>query len=436
MRYSFKNGLLWLIIFILLGLIPMGIALAGDIPEYRTFWIEFGVALGFAGLAMFGLQFFFSGRIRRIAPRFGKDNIINFHREIGVTAFFLVLAHPVILILTEPGFISYFDPSVNLMRAIALSFVTVAILLITATSIWRVSFGLEYEHWRLIHGFLALAIVFIGVIHAVQVSHYLGPLWKKLALGTVMAGSMYMVIHTRIVRPWMNRRRPYMVTEVNEETGDCWSITIKPEHHKRMDFIPGQFAWITIGPSPFSLQQHPFTIASSSRAPTLTFTAKADGDFTSTWKNIQPGTRAWLEGPFGSFTPVPDSHLFLIMGGIGITPAMSMLRTMRDVDDPRKAILIYANPSAGDITFRDELDELSKQIDLKVNYVLEEPPDDWDGEEGLVTDELLKKHMPDNKDEFMFFLCGPDPMMDIASIALNDFGIAWNRIYMERFQVV
>lgn len=436
MRYSLKNGFLWLSIYVLLALIPMIIAVAGEIPEYRTFWIEFGVALGFTGLSMFALQFIFSGRLRRIAPNFGKDNIINFHRQIGVTAFFLILAHPVTLIITEPGFIAYFDPTVNFMRAIALSFVTLAIIFITVTSIWRITFKLEYEHWRLLHGFLALAIVFIGVVHAIQVSHYMDPLWKKIGLGTIMATSMYMVIHTRVVRPWMNKKRPYRITEVKEDIGNCWTLSLKPEGHHKMDHTSGQFAWITIGPTPFSIQQHPFTFASSARSDSIKFTAKADGNFTSTWKDIPTGTRAWLEGPFGSFTPEKDRHLFLIMGGIGITPAMSMLRTMRDDKDPRKAILIYANAAWEEITFREELEELSNKIDLEVIHVLEELPEDWEGEEGFVTEELLEKHLPDNHNNYMYFICGPEPMMDMAGIALYDLGIKWNHIYMERFQIV
>ncbi len=436
MRYSVKNGILWLFIYVLLALIPMIIAVAGEIPEYRTFWIEFGVALGFIGLSMFALQFIFSGRIRNIAPVFGKDNIINFHRQIGITAFFLILAHPVTLLITEPEFIAYFDPSVNLMRAIALSFVSVAIILITVTSIWRITFKLEYEHWRLLHGFLALSIVFIGVVHAVQVSHYMDPLWKKIGLATVMAAAMYMVIHTRFVRPWMNKKRPYKITDVKEEIGDSWTLSLIPKGHQKMAYTPGQFAWITIGPSPFSLQQHPFTIASSARSDTIKFTAKADGNFTSTWKDISPGTRAWLEGPFGSFTPEQDRHLFLIMGGIGITPAMSMLRTMRDDKDSRKAVLIYANVNVENITFRDEIEELSQEINLKVVHVLEEPPEDWEGEEGFVTEELLEKHLPDNYGDYMYFICGPEPMMDMAGIATYDLGIKWNHIYMERFQIV
>src|SRR5690554_1655547 len=105
MKYSFKKGILWISIFFALGLLPLAIAVAGDIPEFRSFWIEFGVALGFIGLALFGLQFLFSGRFIKIAPSYGMDSIINFHREIGIVAFILVLAHPAILISADPDFL-------------------------------------------------------------------------------------------------------------------------------------------------------------------------------------------------------------------------------------------------------------------------------------------------------------------------------------------
>lgn len=63
--------------------------------------MEFAVALGFMGLGMLGLQFLFSGRFVWVAPWFGMDNSIQYHREVGIIAFIFILAHPVILILTK-----------------------------------------------------------------------------------------------------------------------------------------------------------------------------------------------------------------------------------------------------------------------------------------------------------------------------------------------
>jgi predicted ferric reductase len=436
MRYTKRRGFLWLFIFFILALVPLGIALIRPIPEYRTFLIEFGVALGFIGLAMFGLQFLFSGRFAWIAPTFGMDNIIHFHREVGIIAFVFVLAHPILLIIANSDFLSYFDPNVNFMRAISLIFVTLALVFIIVTSIWRLTFNLDYERWRLIHGLLSLAIVFIGVVHSIQVSHYLEPLWKKIALAGLMGICMYLVIHTRIVRPWKMRKKPYRVVGIKPEHGDSYTVSIEPVQGKKMQFIPGQFAWITIGPTPFSLQQHPFSFASSAQGHDISFTAKEMGDFTESWKELVPGTRVFLEGPFGSFTPEDDSHLFLIMGGIGVTPAMSMLRTMRDEKDPRKAVLIYANTTWEETTFREELDELGNAIDLRVIHVLEKPPKDWKGEKGLVNSDLLKKYLPTDKNKYMYFICGPGPLMDIAETSLHELDIHWQRIYTERFEIV
>jgi len=435
-QYTFGRALLWLTIYLLLALLPLGIALVGDLPDFRTFWIEFGVATGFIGLAIFGLQFLFSGRFRRIAPNYGMDNIINYHREMGIVAFVLILAHPVILILSEPAYIDFFDPTVNFFRAIALITATIALFLILATSLWRITFGLIYEHWRLLHDVLALALVFIGVVHSIQVGHYLDTIWKKVMIAVLLGSCMYLALHTRIIRPWLMQRHPYKIQEVVEEAGGSWTIALEPERPPSMKFQPGQFAWITIGSTPWSLQQHPFSFSTSSRSERIRFTASEQGDFTRSWKHLEKGTYAWLEGPFGSFTTKKDKHLFLIMGGIGITPAMSMLRTMSDDGDPRKATLIYANVEESDITFRQELDELQAEIDLQVIHLLENPPEEWEGEEGLVTQELLEKYFPNHPESYIYYICGPGPMMDIAEISLRNLKIPWNHIYTERFQIV
>jgi predicted ferric reductase len=438
MRYTTGKAVVWLAVFTLLALVPLLLGRVGAIPAPRSFWIEFGVALGFLALALFALQFLFSGRFKWVAPSFGMDNIIQFHREVGIIAFVLVLAHPVVLIAADPAFLAYFDPRVNFLRAIFLTFVTVATVAIVATSVWRTAFRLSYEWWRLLHGLLALAIVFIGLVHAIQVQHYLGPLWKKVALALLMGGAMYAVIHTRLVRPWRNRKRPYRVVEVQAERDDSYSLTVEPAGHQRMLFAPGQFAWITIRDTPFTLQQHPFSFASSARARRITFTAKEFGDFTSTWKDIEPGTTAFLEGPFGSFTPDPSpaTGVFLVMGGIGVTPAMGMLRTLRDDGDPRAAILVYGNKDWENVAFREELEELTREMNLKVVHLLEEPHEEWEGESGLVTRELLERHLPEEPLNFQYFVCGPTPLMDVTEISLREMGIPWQRIYSERFEIV
>jgi predicted ferric reductase len=438
MRYSLARGLFWLAVFALLALLPLGLARLGAVPPARSFWIEFGVALGFLALSLFALQFIFSGRFKWVAPSFGMDNIIQYHREVGLIAFLLVLMHPIILIAADSTFVEYFDPRANLLRAVFLISATLAATAIILTSVWRTAFRLEYEWWRLLHGGLALSIIFIGLVHAIQVQHYLGPLWKKAVLALLIGIPMYALFHTRVVRPWLSRRRPWRITDVKQERARVWSLTMEPTGHDGMRFKPGQFAWITINESPFTLQQHPFSFASSARSPRLTFTAKEFGDFTGSWKDIRPGTTAFVEGPFGSFIPdpSPETGLFLVMGGIGITPAMGILRTLRDDSDPRPLVLIYGTETWEKITFREELEALRREIDLEVVHLLENPPTDWDGESGFVTRDLLQKYLPAQPNTFQYFVCGPKPLMDITEQSLRELGVAWQRIYAERFEIV
>jgi predicted ferric reductase len=433
-RYSIKNGMLWLAIFFLLAVLPVLVSYLGELPPIRGFLEELGVALGFMGLSLFGLQFLFSGRIAQVAPAFGVDNIVQFHKEIGVIAILFALAHPVFMLLADSSYISFFDPRENLPRAISLILASIGMVFLLLTSLWRLSFGLSYEVWRLLHGGLAALVLFVGVVHSIQVGHYLDPLWKIIFVAALFLAYGYLLIHTRLVRPIKNLKKPYEITEVKPKRDDSYTLVLKAVKGSRMIFEPGQFVWITIHGHPFSLQQHPFSISSSKNDATIAITAKRLGDFTNTWKNLEAGQRAFLEGPLGSFT-LKEKPCFMIMGGIGVTPAISMLRTLADKQDNRKCILIYGNENEQKIPFKEDLEELGKKINLKVVHVLEEPGDNWKGEEGLIDPKLIKSNLPESINDFDYYICGPEPMMDVAELTLRKAGVAWENIYAERFDL-
>lgn len=437
MKYTPARLGIWFALFIALALTPLVLAVLGPVPAPRPFFVELGVGLGFVGIALLALQFVTTGRFRVIAPVFGADVVLQFHRQAGLIAFVLVLAHPAVLIASDPGYLEYFDPRINLLRALALSAVVPALVLLIVTSFWRERVGLGYEWWRALHGGLSLAVVFIGMVHGIQVGEHLGPFWKQGLWAGMLIGAMYLVVHSRVVRPLRMKRRPYRVVAVHQELDDTFTLEVEAVGHAGMRFTAGQFAWITVGDSPWSLQQHPFSFSSSERDETLSFTAKAIGDFTSTWEHIEPGTAVFLEGPYGGFVldPISDGAVF-IAGGIGVTPTMSILRTMRDHDDQRPAYLFYGNPSIDDITFADELRALEDQLDLTVVHVLEDPPDDWDGESGFIDRDTLVRRLPADCRNFEYFICGPEPLMDSTESALREMGLSWRQIYTERFQIV
>ena len=438
MNYNLAQTICWVSAFIALALMPVVIALTGELPEQRGFWVEFGVLLGFLGLAVLNIQFVITGRFRWFAEGFGLDNLLQFHKQTGIFALLLVLAHPAVLVVADPQYWAFLDPRVNFPRAAALTVVTVGSLVLVASTLWRLTFRLSYEQWRLVHGLLSFGILFLGLAHVLMVGHYSDSTWKKTVFIGMSGGAMYLIVHSRFVRPLAMRRRPYRIAGVRPERNDSWTLLIEPDGHSGLRFRPGQFVWLTVGDTPFSLQQHPFSISSGASWKTIELTIKKLGDFTATVDAIQPGTRAWLEGPYGSFTREgdPGEGVVMIAGGVGITPVMSMLRSAHDAGDELPIILIYGNTSRKTILFRRELDEMQSLPWLTVIHVLEEPPEAWTGETGFIDRGILDRHLPVNFRDCQYFICGPALMIDLVEPALHGKRVPARQIHSERFDMV
>jgi len=209
--------------------------------------------------------------------------------------------------------------------------------------------------------------------------------------------------------------------------------------HGGFTFQPGQFAWLTLNITPLSMREHPFSMSSSGdRADRLEFGIKANGDFTSRIKDVQPGTRAYLDGPYGVFTTERywDSAGFvLIAGGIGITPIFSILLTAVERNDDRPFLLIYAASSWEDITYREELEALKGALDLAIVYVLRKAHDDWEGETGYVDQAVLEKHIPRHRGSRHYFVCAAPVMMDAVERALFELEVPVTNVHMEHFDL-
>lgn len=428
----------WLILFTVLVVAPLALALIGHQEENRGFWIEFGVGLGFVGLAMMGLQFVLTARYSKVGAPFGLDELLQFHGQAGYIAWIFIMAHFIILFLADSEFWKFLDPTVNLPRALALSAVIVAITALIATTHWREKFGIVYEWWRTSHGILALFVVFVGMVHILQVSHYVSELWQKTVWVSLCVAAMSMLVHNRVWRPYQMKKKPWKVVSVTKEVDSIWSIVLEPINHDGISFKAGQFVWITLGDTPFSLQQHPFTISSAPFEKNIRLTIKALGDFTSEIDTLEEGTTAFVEGPYGNFTPDASTkvHDVFINGGIGITPTMSVLRDLKNRDDQRQVTVIYGTPSLELTPFYEELKMLSGELNLKVVHVLEEAPDDWDGETGFITEEIMKRHLPEDVMSCEYFVCGPPPMMDVVESTLKEWGVPVYHVHSERFNIV
>lgn len=433
------RGVAWLLAYVFFILAPLFALLLGSMPPARSFWTELSVALGYSGLAMMGLQFGLTARFRYVTEPWGEDVIYHFHRQISLVAVTLVIAHPVILFIERPELLRLLDSVHAPWRARFAALSTYSLIALVVMAIWRTKLKLSYETWHVTHVVLAVVAVVAGIVHMVGWSFYLGDPWKRGLWIGLTALWIGLLAYVRIYKPLFVLRRPYRVSAVRQERGDTWTLVMDPEGHGGFRFRPGQFGWLTVYGSPFKITAHPFSFSSSAAASggRVEMSIRELGDFTKDIRTVPVGKRVYIDGPYGAFTTghPADMHV-LVAGGVGITPMMSMIRTLADQHDTRPVVLLYGSKTWDAITFREELEALHARLDLRVVHVLEQPPEGWTGERGFITADVLRRHLPPPYAEHEYFICGPDVMMDAIEDALGTLGVPISKYHSERYSFV
>jgi predicted ferric reductase len=433
-------GLFWIALYLALALSPLVLILLPPRPAPRSFAVELSAALGFICLIQFGLQFLLIARFRRITEPYGIDVILQYHRQMGFAAAGLMLAHALLAVAFRPpllrALLTPWSAGAPLLTGVAAAFAT---LLLIVLSVKRRRLGLSYEAWRGSHALLGAAVIVLALAHLRLGSIYVDADLEWTVLVAFAVAMLGVFGYLRVIRPTIEARTPYRVVDVREDRGSTWILTLAPDGHDGMRFLPGQFVWLRVGPGPYNPQEHPFSFSSSAERPQrLEFGIKALGDFTDSIGETLRGTVAYLDGPHGSLSidRYPAAGYVFIAGGIGVTPFVSMLRTIADRGDRRPCLLIYADDAWENMPFRDDIGELHGRMALSTVYVVENPPPDWDGETGRVTADLLRRRLPDERIQRHYFVCGPNPMITAVERTLVQLGVAPRLIHAERFTLV
>lgn len=399
---------------------------------------EVGVDCAIVGFTILALQFVITARLSWVEAPFGLDVVLVFHRAMALVATALLCVHP-ILVAQEEGWsllagwrVPWFIWAGRLTLAL--------LLLQVIASLSRRVIRLSYDQWRRVHNPIAFTILTLGFIHS-------------LAAGDDMTGAGVFVwcllvtaavglwLYSRVARPRLLLRDPFRMIEVRSEAPRVWTLTLEPPRRRPFHFVPGQFGFLRVYGGAVPPEEHPFTIASSpARSGRISLTIMESGTFTAGLGRVRPGDRATVHGPFGRFShtlhPGEDDLVF-VAGGVGITPLMSMLRSMRDRREPRRVLLAYASRTAADLLFTDELNAMQAggYPALKVVHVLGAPPASWPGEIGetgrLDANRLVR--LCGGVEGKAFYLCGPPPMMAALAHGLQRTGVDARHIHAERF---
>ncbi len=435
------RGACWAGLYLALVLAPLVFAAIGTPPAGRGFWTEFSVALGFVGLAMMGLQFALVARLQSVAAPFGEDALVQFHRQMGYAGTTFIFAHPLVLVLlVSTSYARLFNPVTAPWRARFGLLAVICLVAVMVTSIWRKQLRIRYEHWQVAHALLSTVAVVAALVHVELVHYYIASLWKRGLWAAMTAAFVGVVVWVRVVKPVTRLRRPWEVEAVTQQPGATWTVTLRPIGHAGFNFLPGQFGWLTLNRSAFAFTQHPFSFSSSAEEDgRVQMSIRELGDFTRALRSLAPGTRAYLDGPHGVFSP--DRHegpgFVLIGAGVGMAPLISMLRTFADRGERRPVKLFYAVRRIEDATFKVEVDGFAARLPgFEVVYVVRQAPPGWVGEKGRIDQALLSRHLPSRYQRMQYFVCGPSSMQDAMEEALARLGVPGERVHTERFNFV
>ncbi|XP_077211150.1 NADH--cytochrome b5 reductase 1-like isoform X1 [Tasmannia lanceolata] len=145
------------------------------------------------------------------------------------------------------------------------------------------------------------------------------------------------------------------------------------------------------------------------------------------FREMRVGDYLSVKGPKGRFQYQPGQvrALGMLAGGSGITPMFQVTRAILETpNDNTNVHLIYANVTFEDILVKDELDTLATGYPdrFKVYYVLNQPPEVWNGGIGFISKEMIQTHCPAPAPDIQILRCGPPPMNKAMATHIDDLG--------------
>ena len=384
--------------------------------------------------------FVLPSRLRVITSHLGVERLLRQHRAFALAAVALVVAHVIFVVAHSSDRLTLLDLRTAPPRVWAATVATLALIALVGLALSRRVRTPRYEGWRLAHVVLANVVLVATFLHVLWLRDLTRYRTARTWFWALAIGMLALTIYRWVWRPVRAGRTAYVVDEVRGGPG-ATSVVLHAVGHNGVPFRPGQFAWLKIGTSPFVFEEHPFTIASAATEPwRKEFAIKPLGDFTEILTGLRPGRRVYLDGPHGAFTldGLRSSGFVFVAGGVGVTPMLSMLRTLAERHDRRPVILIVAGRTADDLLHRADHERLGDKLNLHVVEVLEEPPEGWVGEVGRLTEAVLRESIPRRRAyrKLDYFICGPAPMVAATLRILDTFDVDSRRVHTELFDVV
>jgi len=386
-----------------------------------------GQIAGLIGFSLFAINLILSARLKILDHYFfGLNQVYKYHAQIGKITLVLLLLHPLFLLANSTGglwieIIRFFLP--NQSRAINAGIFSLTLLigLLALTLFLRP----RYDIWKWTHKFLGGVFIF-AFLHVFlipsDVSSFFPLRIYLLGMG-ILALSLF--FYSTVFGKWLRKKYIYQVSLVQQVAKGVWQVIMEPMT-KQMPFLAGQFIFVNFENKNIRKESHPFSLTSNPHTNNLSLVIKGLGDYTKQIHHLSPGTTAFIEGPFGSFSY--KNALFKqqiwIAGGIGITPFLSMIQEIQHESRFEYMIdLYYCIHDENEFLDLACLKELPKNIRLIAYY---------SDRYGFITADYIEKQSGSLQEKDIF-LCAPPVMIQLLKKQFQEKGVLAHFLHSEEF---
>lgn len=242
------------------------------------------------------------------------------------------------------------------------------------------------------------------------------------------------------------RFHPLTIRECRRETADTVSIAfdVPPDLADRYRFVQGQYLTVKAAIDGEEIRRS-YSICSGVDEGELRVAVKrVEGGLFSTHANrsLAPGAVLDVMTPMGRFNtpldPAAARTYAAFAAGSGITPILSILKTVLTREPRSRFLLVYGNRTVSSIIFREELEDLKNRFmgRLSIHHVLSREPEEAGLLPGRIGAGLVRELCAGPLNPGMLdaaFLCGPQPMVEEVRDALAACGTPPDRIHLELF---
>lgn len=373
-------------------------------------------------------------RIPWVERGVGHDRLVTWHRKLGPWSLYLITFHILFIVI---GYAGQFQVKIisevasilttfNWMWAALAGFIFMSAAGLSSYKKARAK--LSYESWWMVHisTYAAIALSFMHQI--LNGPMFIGHPLNKAFWIFLYSAMSFSIIYWRFGIPmYRSLRHGLKVEKIIQEGPGIVSVIMRGRDLEKLGAQGGHFFGWRFAARGHALMSHPYSLSAAPTAHYLRITVKDLGDHSRSLADLKPGTRVFVEGPYGAFTAARAArkHVVLIGGGVGITPIRALVEEFKD---GVQLDVIFRASRSEDLVLREEFDYLAAQSQgsIRIHYLV--------GSRKIhpMDANSLKELVPRFADSDIY-ICGPGPLVEAVRESAKKLGVSKNRFHDEAF---